>query len=258
METYLMHFYTKDGQSMHEVLGANGKMKATTIREARKLGLFPSVTTIMDVQAKPALLEWMKQQILQTAIEHPFHPDEYQEDVWRKTIMAKTKARTDVAATRGTEIHNKLEHYYTQGHLEPGDEEYIIPAIELIDKEFKGVRWVAESSFVDKEIGYAGRVDMYSKEGIVLDFKTKDKSDIAKAGVQYDDHKIQLAAYQEGLDLHRDAKRYNLFISTHKDTPGQVKLVEAKEFDKYLNLFYTLVRVWQLKNNYIPGASCGH
>ncbi len=249
-----MHFYDQNGDSCHSVIGANGKERNSTIRDARKNGWYPSVTTVMDVQAKPALLMWMQQQILQTAVEHPFHPDEWEETAWRKHVLAKTKARTDVAATRGTEIHNKLEHYYTKGYLDKGDEEYITPAIELIDKTFPGVRWVAEASFVDKNIGYAGRVDMYSKEGLVLDFKTKDKADIKKAGVQYDDHKIQLAAYQEGLDLDRNTKRYNLFISTHKDTPGAVHLVEAEEFDKSIQMFYTLLKLWILKNNYNPGV----
>lgn len=248
----MSHFYDSAGNSCHEVMGKNGKLKPTTIREARELNLFPSVTTIMSVQDKPGLAIWKEQQLLQTAMEHPFHPDEWDEKVWRAAIIQRTRLRTEVAAIRGTEIHDKLEQYYTKGTICPKDEQYIVPAIKHIEEVFPGVKWIAEASFVDKNIGYAGRVDMYSKEGIVLDFKTKDKANINKAAVQYDDHRIQLAAYQEGLKLPKDSKRYNLFISTHQDSPGDNKLLLAEKFDYSFSMFKALHELWRLKNNYDP------
>ena len=109
---------------------------------------------------------------------------------------------------------------------------------------------------------FGGCVDLHSKglpDGnggyirppIIIDFKTKDKTDI-KDMVPYDDHRIQLAAYQVGLGLPAETERYNLFISTNPKTPGLCNLVRADEFDKYWNMFYTLNSLWQLKNNYEP------
>ena len=44
------HWYDKDGVPCHEVPKASGKGKTkTTLTQARKLGLFPSVTTIFKI-----------------------------------------------------------------------------------------------------------------------------------------------------------------------------------------------------------------
>ena len=49
------HWYTQEGEPMYTIVGANGKERNTTLRDAKKEGLVPSVTTIMSMMAKPAL-----------------------------------------------------------------------------------------------------------------------------------------------------------------------------------------------------------
>jgi len=50
-----MHWYDRDGKAVFEVPKAKGDgMRATTIADARKLNLYPSVTTVLSVIAKPA------------------------------------------------------------------------------------------------------------------------------------------------------------------------------------------------------------
>ena len=52
------HWYTKDGQPMYEVASADGKRKIkTTLRQARTMNLFPSVTTILKVLEKSGVNE---------------------------------------------------------------------------------------------------------------------------------------------------------------------------------------------------------
>ena len=58
------HWYTRDGEPMYTVEAAKGGQRATTLRDARKLSLVPSVTTILNVAAKPALNQWLQRQVL--------------------------------------------------------------------------------------------------------------------------------------------------------------------------------------------------
>ena len=49
------HWYLPDGAPAYEIRGTNGKVRPVTLRDARKLNLLPSVTTIMQCAAKPQL-----------------------------------------------------------------------------------------------------------------------------------------------------------------------------------------------------------
>ena len=49
------HFYDLAGKACHSQIGKNGLERNTTLRDARKLNLFPSVTGITGIFAKPGL-----------------------------------------------------------------------------------------------------------------------------------------------------------------------------------------------------------
>ncbi len=251
-----MHYYTANGESKHEIVGKNGRKRPTTIRDARKLGLVPSVTTIMDVQAKPALISWLQNQLLEAAIKFPFNANEDDEGYWKKTIVRLSKEVGETAAKRGNSIHDSMETYFKTGSMDH-NRKFTEQSIRYIHEIFPSYNWIAEASFAHKE-GFGGRVDLYGYDvdgnNVIIDFKTKDKSEI-ESMVQYDDHKIQLAAYQEGLQLPSNTRRFNLFISVHEDTPGLFSLIECMQFDKFRNLFYALLNLWQIKNNYTPEIS---
>jgi len=70
------HWYDKEGKPAYTVIGANGKKRATNLRDARKLNLVPSVTTVMNVAAKPALENWKINQALMAALTLPRLKDE--------------------------------------------------------------------------------------------------------------------------------------------------------------------------------------
>lgn len=247
-----MHFYDTQGNSCHELVGKNGKTRATTIKDARELGLFPSVSTIKELGIGQGLIMWMHDLLLQSVLKFPYHPEGQSEYEWRKQVMTDYAVAKGAAAKRGTEIHDKLDIYYTTGIIDKEDEQFIVPVIKFVEERWPGVKWISEKSFVHPS-GYAGRVDMHSLEGIVLDFKTKDKDDLSKI-TTYDDHKLQLSAYQEGLNLPAYTERYNLFVSTSPNTPGACKLIQSKEHDKWVRIFNTMFELWKLRNNYDPAA----
>src|SRR3954465_6769101 len=238
-----MHFYDRiTAKSAHEVVAKNGKMRPTTIADARKFGYFPSVSTVkelgysfytpdeeVDGYIAPmghGLVNWLLGLLLDTVQQHNCHWTEYEHPKgWKDAVFKEFTQIKGKAATRGTEIHGLLDKYFVTGKVPKKDKEYIMPVVEFLKDKFHGVKWVSEMSFTHP-LGFAGQVDLHSvTDNIVLDFKTKDKPELNKM-MQYDDHRIQLSAYQEGLGLPENTKRYNLFVSVHYDTPGGCLLVE--------------------------------
>lgn len=245
----MTHWYDLSGTPRYTLIGKNGKERSTTITDARKLKFVPSVTGIIDVQSKPALIMWLQNQIIEACINMPFYSGLNDSAEYKKYIIGQSKRVAEKAAKRGNEVHDMLESYFTIGH---GNHKEINVATRLIQETFVNYTWIPEASFAHTD-GFGGRVDLYGHDGqgnyVIIDYKTKDKDDIGKI-VQYDDHKIQLAAYQVGLKLPSNTRRFNLFISVHEDTLGECKLIECKQFDKFKDLFYALLNVWKLKNNY--------
>ena len=62
------HWYFPDGTPLHQVPRADGKgSRPTSLRDARKLGLFPSVTNVLSILAKPGLEAWKQEQAILAA-----------------------------------------------------------------------------------------------------------------------------------------------------------------------------------------------
>ena len=61
------HWYSLEGEPMYTIIGANGKERNTTLRDAKSIGLVPSVTTILGMVAKPALENWKITQAIKSA-----------------------------------------------------------------------------------------------------------------------------------------------------------------------------------------------
>ena len=60
-----------DGVPLHTVLSAKGEPRPTTLRDARKLGLLPSVTNILSILSKPELTSWLQEQAVMAALTLP-------------------------------------------------------------------------------------------------------------------------------------------------------------------------------------------
>lgn len=251
------HWYRSDnGQSQYTVIGANGKERDTTLRDARKLNLVPSVTTVIAGADKPALVMYRERQILDACIARPYDFSDDEKE-YRKYIANESRLHSTKAAKRGTEIHDALEKLYLGNEVDLTKDTFnIVNAVAgLIGREFQGVKWTPERSF-SHPLGFGGKVDM-SADGIILDFKTKDTDDIDKM-VMYDEHGMQTAAYSVGLQGAdfpgewpiKNYKRYDLFISTQ--IPGLLKLEESTDFLRDWGMFKSLLDFWQLKNKYAP------
>lgn len=240
------HWYTKEGTPAYTTIGKTGE-RATTLRDARKEGLLPSVTTIINLMSKPALSSWLQQQVLLAALTLPRESNEPEQE-WLKRVMSDSKATGREAAERGTAIHNIIQGYFEQMYL-PEKPVYLDAIDSTLKSAFGSQLWLSEKSF-GHHLGYGGKCDLMAKQvngqgGFVVDFKTKD-TDLDKVDI-YFEHELQLAAYREGLNL-PNARCAILFVN---GKTNQVKLVEIEEpqLQKSWECFQHLLRVYQIKNN---------
>ena len=241
------HWYTKEGTPAYTTIGKTGE-RATTLRDARKEGLLPSVTTIINLMSKPALSSWLQQQVLLAALTLPRESNEPEQE-WLKRVMSDSKATGREAAERGTAIHNIIQGYFEQMYL-PEKPVYLDAIDSTLKSAFGSQLWLSEKSF-GHHLGYGGKCDLMAKpmngqgSGFVVDFKTKD-TDLDKVDI-YFEHELQLAAYREGLNL-PNARCAILFVN---GKTNQVKLVEIEEpqLQKSWECFQHLLRVYQIKNN---------
>jgi hypothetical protein len=234
------HWYTKDGAPAYTIEGKTG-VRNTTLRDARKLGLLPSVTTINNMLSKAGLDTWKQQQVLLAALTLPRLADEPEAD-WLARVMQDSKATGREAAERGTAIHAIIEAYFDQVYM-PEKPPYLDAVSKALLDAFGNQLWLSEKSF-GHPLGFGGKCDLMAKSGFVVDFKTKD-ADLDKVDV-YFEHEMQLAAYREGLGV-PNARCAIVFVN---GTTNQVKLIEVEE-QKLQNgweCFQHLLRVYQIKN----------
>ena len=226
-------------------------MRPTTLADARKLNLVPSVTTILSLVSKPALEKWKTEQLLKAVLQNPLGWNE-DEQLWKTKVYAISEKVGREAAEAGDLIHNALEQYYKGHGIALGMHDICVPVIDLIESTFGHIEWLSESYFAHPK-GFGGKCDLHFKgnekypNGIILDFKTKSAEDFSKVKA-YTEQCQQLVAYREGFNLPK-AECYNLFISTK--SPGELLLHKWDEesCQKACKMFYCLLLYWKEVNN---------
>lgn len=243
-----MHLYDKEGKPVYEVPYSNPKkgMRKTNLRDARKLSLVPSVTSVLDILDKPGLNIWLQDRVLESALTMTRNEDET-DKVFIARIKKDSKETSLLARDKGSAIHDALESVFKG---------------RVVTKEYRGIAnkvhgdvithfgqddfWEAEQSF-SHEIGYGGKVDLNNKEiNVVLDFKTKE---IMKDKMAFDDQCTQLAAYCEGLKM-PDARLVNVFVGYDGKTVFHEWKNEEKE--RCWNMFKACLELWKLQKRYNP------
>lgn len=237
------HWYTATGEPMHQIMGKKGS-RATTLRDARKVGLVPSVTEILKVQAAPQLERWKMGRVAEAAFVDQPHDDETLEEYKSRIIKKAMEPATD-SADIGADIHNDIERVWLgKRPMQYPETAYAVHEL-VIDLTGEAAGWIPEETFATA-LGFGGMVDLYHPSGIIIDYKTKDFDDPEKR-MAYDDHQLQLSAYAMGLGM-PDARLINIFVS--RTVPG---LVVHHEWEAHnYHRFDLLLKLWQDKNEYKP------
>ena len=110
-----LHWYTQAGEPCHTIneykSGLGYVMRNTTLRDARKMNLCPSVTSVLANIAKPALTNWMVDQGIMAALTMPRIGGESEAD-YIKRIKDDSKQQAIRAAQEGSRIHQAIERSY--------------------------------------------------------------------------------------------------------------------------------------------------
>ncbi len=242
------HFYWPDSRPCYEIENKSkpGTMRGTTVRDAKKLGLYPSVTTVLQVIAKPGLESWKMQQVILASLTLPTIEGETLE-AYAVRVMADSKEQCKKACDLGTLIHGEIEkHYLGKSVMEEHIDRCWAVDTE-IDARFGDQDWSAEKSFAC-DLGYGGKCDLYSDE-YVVDFKTKPftADNLPKL---YDEHSIQLAAYRFGLGV-PDARCAIAFVSTIEPLVHIIE-IEEKELMRGFSMFKHALEYWKEQKKYNP------
>ncbi len=229
------HWYKEDGTPCYTVKAKDGSDRPTTLRDAKKLSLKPSVTTIMKLLAKPGLDQWKQEQMLLSALTLPRLSGE-DEKSWINRIVHDSKETARAAAERGTRIHESVERHFLGLDCEYPD--LARKTKEAIEEYFGVHEWQTEVSFAHD--GYAGKVDLFAP-WIVLDVKTKEFT-LGDKLPEYDEHCMQLEAYAHGLRM-PGSRTANVFVSPSGDVAIKEWTQDQKErgwkmFQLLKELFY--------------------
>ena len=240
------HWYTQEGEPMYTIVGANGKERNTTLRDARKEQLVPSVTTILSMIAKPQLENWKINQALNSALTLEKDSLETIEE-FAYRCKQDSKRIGQEAAEKGTKIHAMIE----RGFLGEGTSKTYEIIKAWLEDNFPNEEWIAEDSFC-ADLGYGGKIDLYSKSGIFVDFKTKDNlegKDPSK--LVYDEHGMQLSAYAQGCGF-EDVERVSIFVDREDTELIACHIWDKESQTKHTEIFNSILSYWKLVKNYEP------
>jgi hypothetical protein len=224
-----------------------------TLRDARKLGLVPSVTGILALEAKPQLENWKINQALMAALTLPRNPGESDDDF---IVRAKGDSQDQVrqAAERGTQIHGAIQGSFEGRPTAAEDLPYVSPVRDWLAQRYGLDGFEAEQSFASP-YGFGGKCDLVNRgRSVVVDFKGKDiKPGQHGKDLAYPEHVTQLAAYAVGLGL--DINKVdccNIFFC--RKTPGLICVREwdQEEISQGWEAFKCLHRLYVLRKNFDP------
>jgi len=243
------HWYTLEGKPLYTLVGKNGKERNTNLRDARKLNLVPSVTTILDQAAKPGLVNWQINQGINAALTLPREEDETDEQFLYR-VRQDSKEQAEKAAEQGTIIHADIN----MGFAGKKESKTFSCVDKIVNGLFPNQEWLSEQSYTSKEEGFGGAIDLHSKTGIVIDFKTKDNLEGVEAkSLVFDNHGMQLSAYAMLLKINTEnLTRVSIFID-RKNPEVIVSYVWDRDSHKrHLQMFNALLTYWKCLKKYDP------
>jgi hypothetical protein len=249
------HWYTEDGQSAHVIIGANGKERNTTVADARKLKLLPSVTSVLGILEKPNLTAWKVEQAIYSSLTLPRKDGEDLTD-YAKRCVADSKEATTKAAQHGTEMHLQAENILLG--RETSKEEALQPYIATFRnwaKENVEETYWCERALVGR--GYAGRCDAYVRlKGIgdaLIDLKNRKYNPKYEPFYMESDC-TQLASYRECGKEPRKTQVACVSVVLPSNDPSKILTKQWDEQDlvESFAAFQSLLKIWAWLKNYTP------
>jgi len=207
-----VRWYHKNGNPCYEIPKKSGDgMKRPTIVDARKMDLYPSVTSILKFIPKPELQAWIKEQVLKACWENPRlipagDPTKHQLletlEEYAKRVLPIADEPRNKAAEHGTAVHDAIHAWFLKDDIAAKYEQYIRTFEKWLVSEAKLFNNCKTEVSIPTTHGYGGRFDLqfFDKDGTTLfcDYKVQSKADDKKFNF-YPDWGLQLTAYKRAM-----------------------------------------------------------
>ncbi len=245
-----MHFYHKDGTPCYQVENkSRGGMRPSTLADAKKLGLLPSVSEILKIVYSGGLQNWIKNQIVEAAWNIPWEicgkATKEAHDAWVEAVLVKADEISRTAADKGSDIHDAIEKWFKSES---------VPKYEAWQHTFS--QWwlehwvnhieVQNEGYIKTDYGYGGRFDILvttPDTRIIIDLKTQNTK--GKSFNFYRSWGRQLAAYAQALDCKR-----LISVAIDSQDPAKIESYEWTDYDVLLQEFECARRLWCSENNF--------
>lgn len=253
----IAHFYSADGTLYDTIDNKSrpGEVRDFTLSDARKhyerTGeiLYSSVSTELQILAKPELNLWFNEQAVKQALADPHDGIEDQKDYVRK-IALRSGESASRAADYGTEIHAFISQNF--GGPARTRQDFIMS--KLIAEA--ACEWMREQGYhvlhpertvVSAELGVAGTIDIqaeWREKNVILDLKTTTPPLAYRR-----EHGYQVAGYDAILGGWAD-ERHILYID--RDTIGNLNRVLCTEPERDNRIFALVHTLWGELNRWPP------
>jgi hypothetical protein len=235
-------------------------MRSATLKDAKKLDGVPSPNTIMNVFAKPGLVRWSDNLLLEAAVQVGDRWDAYKSfsfEEWKADVLAAHKEAKEAAANEGTAIHAAIERALVDKTPITQVENPIIRSALcwLWDSgiEVSGI----EQYFVNHDLGLGGMIDVVGAESgrpAIVDWKsttTEGKSDEYIKRF-WKEKAALIAAYAMGNFGTLAVDCWNIYLS--RDDPGRIvpHFFDIKQRRIGWKLFKSCYETWVIDKGFDP------
>ena len=260
-----MHWYQPDGSPFYEVPNKSkpGETREATIRDAKKVGAYPSFSTFKSQLYNPGIVNYQLRELskvwydqVELVTSHGAEANSIVYDPWpdaHKTAIRLSQEPRNEAANFGIEVHDAIEWAIKDQRPVPEHlTDTVTPILHKLFDLFPREEWQSETHFCNTREKFGGMVDLWHPSGIVGDVKSQKTKD-GKITF-YDEWCMQLAAYSHGLD-EPFAKCFNIAASSTNPGVWDIKWYNEKELDKAWEKVKLLRDYWYLETGYEPGGA---
>jgi hypothetical protein len=246
--------------------GSDNLSRKPTVRDARKFGFLPSVTSIIrDVYApNRQLTKWVRDSIIKATIKTPFPSivdgkfDEAFER-YAEQVQEVADEYKNATADRGKELHGIINRFILGGEDKPDD-----PIGRAIIEQTKAyfasrgvISYTGEQPIGRADRGFAGTPDIIAaKDGgiIIIDLKTTDLFDSKgkQRMVDEDDLYDEWKAQTGGYAILVDNPNTSLVELVADRKTGKCVFIEYAETKLHSEMFMHMYELFVIKNKYDP------
>ncbi len=257
------HWYRPDGTPEYTQIiktGPNkGKERSTSLADARKFSLFPSITSIEKVLANRMLENYLKKHLLTAAYNTTPREGEAAEMYFSRVLEQSEKDSLE-AANKGTNYHDELEKIlHGRSDWDTSDPKLQI-AEHWIKKNVDDVIWT-EKVIVDEKMAVAGKSDgllIVNGRRTIIDWKSRRFAYDEKKGEWvcrwYSSDCRQLSFYARAWYRQENecVQVMNIGMNTNADSELQTKVWGDTERHKALKAVEAINFIWQYDRDYYP------